>query len=344
MTSPLHSAKRVFITLSRTILPVRRRDVAEDHSLLVPFSFADHSEARAAPRIAVVCHLFYIETAEEIRSLLSNVPGDADLLISTDTEEKRAEIRRVFSHRTGDGLRIRVMPNRGRDIAPKLVGLAVDYARYDLVLFLHSKQSAHGDAGAAWRSTLFGSLAGSKAVVSSIVQLFEQEPRLGIVMAQHFAPVREWVFWNENYPRAASLARRAGFRVPFRGPIDFPSGSMFWARPDALRPLLDLGLTSSDFPLERGQINRTLHHALERLFLFSCEHSGFDWVKVSHRGAPIGEAPVTEARSWSEVRSYLDDRLWRTSSARSASSSPFRRLLVTATSGPSSGRERSGVR
>ena len=47
--------------------------------------------------------------------------------------------------------------------------------------------------------------------------------------------------------------------------IDFPVGTMFWARPEALAPLLRLGLNLDDYPDEPLPVDGTILHALERL-------------------------------------------------------------------------------
>lgn len=62
--------------------------------------------------------------------------------------------------------------------------------------------------------------------------------------------------------------------------LEFPSGSMFWGRSAALRPLLDLQLQFADFPEEAGQIDGTLAHAIERTILYFTELAGFRWAKI----------------------------------------------------------------
>ena len=46
--------------------------------------------------------------------------------------------------------------------------------------------------------------------------------------------------------------------------VEFPVGSMFWARADALAPLLSSHLTYRDFEPESGKTDGTLHHTIER--------------------------------------------------------------------------------
>ena len=62
--------------------------------------------------------------------------------------------------------------------------------------------------------------------------------------------------------------------------VQFPSGSMFWARTKALKRLYLLNLQYKDYPYERGQLDGTLAHAIERLLFFICEISGYVWLQT----------------------------------------------------------------
>ena len=50
---------------------------------------------------------------------------------------------------------------------------------------------------------------------------------------------------------------------------------MFWARPSALAPLLELGLDWDDYPEETLPNDGTILHAIERLLPFAAKEKGF---------------------------------------------------------------------
>jgi lipopolysaccharide biosynthesis protein len=56
--------------------------------------------------------------------------------------------------------------------------------------------------------------------------------------------------------------------------LDFFSGTMFWVRPEALKPLARLRL-SGDMPYESGLIDGDLPHAIERVLSTSVLVAGF---------------------------------------------------------------------
>lgn len=251
-----------------------------DAVFMVPFGYKP--VLAKTPRIAVVCPTFYSDLAADIAQSLRAIPVPFDCFLSTDTEEKAAEIRTAFSTDwTAGAVDVRVMPNRGRDIGPKLAGFRDIYDRYDYVLFLHSKRSTHAATGSDWRRYLFATLIGSPEIVMSILAAFERDPMLGMIFPQHWRRVSGSIHWAYNYPLGHALGRRLGFEIEQDRILEFPAGSMFWLRAAALKPLLDLDLGFDDFPEEKGQVDGTIAHAIERLMLYSCEGAGFTWAKIA---------------------------------------------------------------
>ena len=56
--------------------------------------------------------------------------------------------------------------------------------------------------------------------------------------------------------------------------IVFPVGNMFWARVDAILPFFT-NIQMSDFPQEKGQVDGTIAHAIERLWVYVAEYNGY---------------------------------------------------------------------
>ena len=83
--------------------------------------------------------------------------------------------------------------------------------------------------------------------------------------------------WGSNFALTASLLEKLGIEVGANQPPVFPTGSMFWFRPKALMPLLELDLKLNDFePDERAPrdpeagsiIDGAIIHALERTICY----------------------------------------------------------------------------
>lgn len=254
------------------------READVDYSIAVPFGYAPEP---GTPRVAAICHIYYDNITPEIQRYLNHIPFGFDVYISTDTAAKKALIEAVFRDWTRGKLEVRIAPNRGRDIAPKLICFRDVYPNYDYVLHLHSKASKHHGVLATWRGYTYETLLGSPAIIASIFDAFRRRPDLGIVAAQHFEAMRQWINWGDDFGLAHRLMKRMGFALPSGKILDFPSGSMFWARTAALKPLLDLGLGVDEFDAESGQIDGTIAHAIERLYFYICEHAGFGWLKIS---------------------------------------------------------------
>lgn len=293
MMSKYNSDRRHQTQVSRLLYKVRdrlglsadrgravARPVEEDFSVGVPFAYDCATELQDPP-IAVVIHLFHPELAASLQERLQHIRVPADLFLSTDTEAKAQTLAEVFANWGQGSLEIRLAPNRGRDIAPKFITFRDVYETHDLVLFLHSKKSPHWEEGSKWRTHLLDALLGSPATVESVLDAFRRLPSVGMIVPQHYRPLRALLGWTTNYSMASRLAGAMGFRAARHTLIDLPSGSMFWARSAALRPLLQLGLTPDDFPLETGQTEGTTAHAIERLLLYICERAGYSWLKIS---------------------------------------------------------------
>jgi lipopolysaccharide biosynthesis protein len=222
-------------------------------------------------RVAVVVHLHYDDLLEAMAGYVENVPEACDLYVSVrDGSFKR--VRQLVRARWPEATVVSY-PNRGRDVLPFLQ--IVSWVRgfgYDAICKVHSKKSRQRDDGDRWRSDVLAKLLGSRERVAETLD--KLRGGAGLV-----APGGHWLsgvtHCGSNRRRVAQLAEKMGCPAAWMNDFSFPAGTMFWCRPEALAPLLDLGLGHDDFEPENGQADGTTAHAWERLVGLSTRKSGW---------------------------------------------------------------------
>jgi glycosyltransferase involved in cell wall biosynthesis len=230
-----------------------------------------------SPTLRVVLHGHFHYTnhvGDFMRALAAN-RQPCELILTTNSPEKAGEIRAALKKSQAEA-DVRVVPNRGRDIGAFLMVLEEAIGNCDLLGHVHGKRSVQYEThvGDRWRIFLWQHLIGDEMPMIDIIeQSFREDPRLGLV----FPEDPHLVGWTANLEIAQKLAARMELRVPLPPTIDFPVGTMFWARPEALAPLLRLGLSWDEYPPEPLPTDGTMLHALERLLPLVAEESGYHY-------------------------------------------------------------------
>ena len=229
------------------------------------------------PRIAVVLHLFYGDQIDLFLEYLSHIPVDFDCFISVkrDLVCKVSDAFEALSHLCK--LQVKAFPNIGRDMAPFFVGFASELLEYELLLKLHGKKSPHDSQLQDWLALSLQGLVGSPRIIRHHWALLLGS-NIGITSIPPPQPVAMaierdscWGHQALSFHRCARERKRLGLSdLQPDETFEFPAGSMFWCRPEVLRPLVDLNLRWSSFDRESGQLDGTLAHALERLVGLVC--------------------------------------------------------------------------
>jgi len=218
------------------------------------------SRVASPVRTALVAHIFYPELWPEIAEIWKVLPVGSRLLVTTP-HGKGSAIRALTGN--NPSIEIYESENRGRDIAPFLALLnAGRLDRFDVVLKVHTKKSPHLRQGDLRRRVLYTTLAGNAGNVRRILRQFS-DPRVGLVGSSLFFRASDF-YWLGNKALVETLCGRMQPTPPVRP--GFFEGSMFWFRPQALAALRGLSLQPADFDVETGQLNGTMHHAVERIF------------------------------------------------------------------------------
>jgi glycosyltransferase involved in cell wall biosynthesis len=268
-------------------------------------------------KIAVVAYIFYPDLLEEILDHINHLsPDDFDLFISTPLEHCDFVTQLTSEHYAPlhSTVTVRSFPNVGYDIAPFLAGFGEQLQEYDLVCKIHSKKSMHmpEDDGNAWRRYCLHELLGSGDIIRGNIARFRKNRKLGILAPQG-------LLINHRGQNTRNLSQFLETFAIAR-PIDdlfFAAGSMFWLRPEAIKPVFAFFDDFSVFEkgLSPSTKDGTIAHGIERLFcaVAESEHYQFE----------VTDAP-TNPNSFNILKFLSNATLYGTTSEHGARTMYFR--------------------
>ena len=262
-----------------------KSNLALDYILPTNFSISDPKSALKETVIAV--YLYYEDLFPECIKFLCNAPKEISIVVAVDSEKKKNLAEKLFND-FDRKCEVRIVNGRGRDLAALLVGCADVFEKFKYLCFIHDKKSIRPNESVAvgrafflmlWRNTL-----SSENFIKNIIATFENEPRLGLLVPpQPYNGEYKDIFfiakcWSVlSYEKILELADEFGIsKKLFDINTDPPAiGSVFWARTEALKKITEKNWKIEDFPAEPMPIDGTINHALERIFPFAAQSSGF---------------------------------------------------------------------
>lgn len=241
----------------------------------VPLIDSTRSDNVSNSRIAICLHLFYPEMWPILKNFLTAIPEPYDIFISVPDFACTPTLAKIAKEHPA----VYFIPcqNRGRDILPFVHCLKLGiFEKYEAVCKIHSKRSPHMSNGDQWLKQSLHSLLGDAASISNILEQFRDNPNLGLL-----GPLNTVIRKGEPLHKGCNnflVSRIAETAHLPNNSLDSPffSGTMFWFRPTALLGLRDLNLQKEDFPIEMGQTDGTLAHAIERLMWPLARKYGYD--------------------------------------------------------------------
>jgi lipopolysaccharide biosynthesis protein len=298
---------RILVGHIRSLSPQRRFVLVKNRRhVLKAYRSSAFTKTFTAPKTAdtaVIIHLYYTEMLPIFLKRLEVLKGlDYDLYL-TVPEHKEKELNVLCSQ--APHARIAVVPNCGRDVLPFVqVMKHTEHLGYEKILKLHTKKSPHRADGDKWRDRLL-----SKLLPTNLSTLQEILKVLDHKNTALVGPSEEYVSLLVNFNATATHLKKvlkkscgdAATKKIFRHPDEygFFGGTMFWARCDALLPILD-AIEAKDFEVERGQEDSTLAHALERIFNVVPEIRSMDMYEVGSDYVAVRPYETTNIPSWAE--------------------------------------------
>lgn len=280
--------------ITQSFLPNKSLKVLDKNYLLPE---TDPNE-ESSLRIAVHLHVYYTDGVSRFLSDFEQIVSKLDLYITTDSHEKKEFLERKIEEYTFERSRIKIIvtENRGRDVLPWL-RISDQLESYDVVGHFHVKKSIHADEwmAKAWMDDLRDSLL-SKA--DSIFKLFETDENLGIVIPDIPYFFKSGDLYLPTDDRLSEADERDYLldlwsKLDVKKTIDRESifkpimsyGTMFWYRPEALEPLMDVEKFNDGFlsePLPEGD---RYPHSFERAVVYVAWSNNYDFRVVFKKDA-----------------------------------------------------------
>ena len=235
--------------------------------------------------IAIQAHIFFEDITYEIINKTNNIPVQFDLYVTTVSESKKLYIEQIIQkYSNANKYTINIVENKGRDVLPFITQMKNHYKKYKYICHIHTKKTQKFPiTGNLWRKYLYNNLLGSKEIISEILYDFEINDNLGFVFPDTYyniiKGVKDFESINfkhhiENIEYINFVAERMLKNRKIGNRLIFPSGDMFWAKIDSIHQIFEIKFIKM-FPKEIGQLNKTIMHAIERIWLYLVKLNGY---------------------------------------------------------------------
>ena len=230
--------------------------------------------------VLVQAHVYYTELLADIVIKSNNFPVPFDLYITTNTKEKKNFIEDYLKKNSlANKYEVLILENKGRDVIPFLTQIKDIWENYKYFCHIHTKKHGYDEQiGYNWQGYLYNNLLGDKDSISKILTDFENNNKLGVIIPDHFYSQIKYSFYldfrNKKHLYNLFETLFPFLKLKIGNVLDFPVGNMFWARTSAVYQIFDDKIIKK-CPEEKGQLDGTMLHAIERIWLYLAKLNGF---------------------------------------------------------------------
>jgi lipopolysaccharide biosynthesis protein len=227
---------------------------------------------------AIVAHIYYDSAIEDVIKRAALYKGVCDIYITTHPKGLSSRVAKIFAFLPE--ARIFVTENRGRDVRPflQINNLFNDLClSYEYICKIHGKISTHRQDGIEWFCDVIDKLLPAPGDhQESLLKFLDDEGSESfgcLVPSGHVISCEEYLGGNQNWIQ--NLQRYISNSKPCRPVNLFGAGTMFWLGRPLLQNLVNHFIIDM-FEPESGQLDETLAHGLERVFLWHAEYLGLN--------------------------------------------------------------------
>lgn len=266
------------------------------------------SQVVTTSKTAVVLHLYYVDMWPQLEKKLKTLERFIHFDLFVTMPSRNRDYTQTIKRSCPQAI-IFVVPNRGRDVLPfiKLAPLLLKH-EYQVVLKLHSKKSTHRNDGSKWFDELLGGLIPQSKWLADQLQEKLEDTATGVIGPDN-QYLQLTVNFEANGVHMTNLLNNVikdkvkvqNILQEHRNEYGFFAGTMFWARLDALQPIIEKCFRPRQFEVEAGQIDGTLAHALERIFCLLPEVENRKMYSIGPSGVHEIRYDAGTIPDWSDI-------------------------------------------
>ena len=273
-------------------------------AIAIPFQWHEPSLIKA-PRVVALVRVKCADAVCDFRRYLELIQEPVDLRIVATDHIPAHLLESEFGHWDRGTVDIQVVDDSLRFSHSPLKDFLEGQPTHQYMLYLSDDQEIASTTFEPWRQFMLESAIGSGDSASSILALLDFAPEIGVIGIKHFELIKFQLTSHAQIQRCRQLAIATGFLTEPATAIDFASGSVFWARPAALKSLVTALNRKGvdDNLLSRNEID--LESDALKLVFFACEDAGYQWLNVANPAYYRDASRIHEVASKSILRQQI---------------------------------------
>ena len=222
-------------------------------------------------KVVIFCHIYYTDLITEIFDHINNLKCKKEVWVSLPdySTKDNLELRKKLILKEFPDAKVRVVPNKGKDIGGKLICLKeyLDNSKENLndwLIFCHDKKSPHLKGGDTWRKRLLEGIFKPSHIMSALSTKDKFE--MWGEVKEGFSNSVQLMSDTKNLDYAKKLTTKFNLgHIPPTGA--FAVGTMFWVKDNIYRNIFkNINIKEIVNLLEPGNIHQPSYtHAVERL-------------------------------------------------------------------------------
>ena len=250
---------------------------------ILPDEYSIYSPAEdVSSSVAIAVNLYYEDTVERYFEYLTKSCLKFPIFIISS---KQVILDRANDWFGGNSnVRYIAKENRGRDVSALLVSFRETARKYKYICFIHDKKSKHNfleEDVDNWAANLWDNVIASEEYINNILQIFEENENMGMLappepLGKYF---EAWYgnAWANIYGDTERVCKELNVVNCDLNREKYPItlGTVFWARTESLQKILLKEWTYEDFPEEPMPVDRTINHAIERIWGYVVQDAGY---------------------------------------------------------------------